>query len=135
VNLPVVSSLYIASQSWTKSNRDSLSNISVSKDEATKRSPLSDRQPSTILLCPAPLSKNGSGSSKMAIYHVMTIRVLVDPCQHSDQSCSSSLIGIHFQAPELYQDTFAFSFNRERNPETRAGTKKIQQKMGLSFAF
>jgi hypothetical protein len=27
-----------------------------------------------------------------------------------------------------------FSFNCERNPETRTGTEKIQQKMGPSFA-
>jgi hypothetical protein len=108
VNLPVVSSRYVTDQSWRKSNRDSWSNISLSGDGATKRSPLSYRQVSMILLCPTRLSKDGSESSKMAIYPVMTIRVMVDPCQYSDQSCRSSLIGIHFQAPELYQDTFAF---------------------------
>jgi hypothetical protein len=30
---------------------------------------------------------------------------------------------------------WSFSSNCERNPETRVGTKKIQQKMGASFAF
>jgi hypothetical protein len=108
LNLSVVPSLSVTSQSWTKSNKDSLSNISFSRDGATKGSPLNYRQPSTILLCAARLSKDGSESSKLAIYPVMTIRVLVDPSQYSDQSCRSSLIGIHFQAPELYQDTFAF---------------------------
>jgi hypothetical protein len=108
VNLHVVSSLDVKSRSSMKSNRDSLSNISSSRDGATKRSPLSYRQRSMILLCPARLSKDGSESSKMAIYPVMTIRVLIDPCQYSDQSCRSSLIGIHFQAPELDQGTFAF---------------------------
>jgi hypothetical protein len=53
VNLPVISSLYVTTQSWTKSNRDSLSNISFSRDGATKRSPLSYRQSSTIVICPA----------------------------------------------------------------------------------
>jgi hypothetical protein len=55
-------------------------------------------------------SKVGSESSRMAIYSVMTIQFLVDPSQYWEQSCRSSLIGIHFQAPELYQDTFAFLF-------------------------
>jgi hypothetical protein len=108
VDLPVVLALYVTSHSWTKLNRDSLSNISLSRDGATKWSLLSYIQPSTILLCPTWLSKDGSESSKMAIYPVMTIRVLVDPSPYSDQSCRSSLIGIHFQAPELYQDTFVF---------------------------
>jgi hypothetical protein len=44
----------------------------------------------------------------MAIYPVITIRVLVDPCQYSDKSCSNSLFGMHFQARKLYQGTFAF---------------------------
>jgi hypothetical protein len=108
VNLPVVSGLYVTTGSWTKSNKDSLSNISLSRDKATKRSPLSYKQPSTILLYPGQLSKDGSESSKMAIHHLMTIRVLVDPSRYSDQSCRSFLLGIHFQTPELYQDTFPF---------------------------
>jgi hypothetical protein len=106
VNLPVVSSLNVTSQSLMKSNGDSLSNISLSRDEATKRSPLSYRQHATIAICPAQLSTDGSESSKMAIYSVMTIQVRVDPSQYWDRSCRISLIGIHFQAPELYQDTF-----------------------------
>jgi hypothetical protein len=96
VNLPVVSSLYVISQSSMKSNRDSLSNISLSRDEATKTSPLSYRQDFTILICPARLSRDGSESSKMAIYSVMAILVLVVPSQYWDRSCRSSLIGIHF---------------------------------------
>jgi hypothetical protein len=100
VNLPVVSALYVTRPSWTKSNRDSLSNISLSRDEATKRSPLSYREPSTIVICPARLSKDGSERSKMAIYSVMKIHILVDPPQYWDRSCRSSLIGSHFQAPE-----------------------------------
>jgi hypothetical protein len=108
VNLPVGSTPHVSSQSWTKSNRDSLSNISLSRDGTTKRSPLSYRQLSTIVICPARPSKDGSEGSKMAIYSVMTILVLVDPSQYWEQSCSSSLIGIHFQAPEVSQDTFAF---------------------------
>jgi hypothetical protein len=96
VNLRVVSSLYVTSQSWKTLNKDSLSNISLSKDGATKKSPLSYRQPSTILICAARLSKDGSKSSKMPIYSVMTIHVLVDPSQYWDRSCRSSLIGIHF---------------------------------------
>jgi hypothetical protein len=110
VNLRVVSSLYVISQLSMKSNKDSLSNISLSRDGATKRSPLSYTEPSTILICPAQLSKDGSESSKMTIYSVMTIRVLVGPSQYSDRFCRSSLVRIHFQAPELYQDTFAFLF-------------------------
>jgi hypothetical protein len=106
VNLPVVSSFYVISASSMKSNRDSLSNISLSRDGATKRSPISYREPSTILICPAQLSKNGSERSKMAIYSVMTILVLVDPSQYSDRFCRSFLIGIHFQALGLYQNTF-----------------------------
>jgi cell wall assembly regulator SMI1 len=54
--------------------------------------------------------KDGSESSKMAIYSVMTIHVLVDPSQYWDESYRSFLIGIHFQAPVLYQDTFIFLF-------------------------
>jgi hypothetical protein len=77
--------------------------MSLSWDGATKRSPLSYRQRSMILLCLARLSTDGSESAKMAIYPVMTIRVLVDRCQYWDQSCRSPLIGIHLQAPELYQ--------------------------------
>jgi hypothetical protein len=60
------------------------------------------------VICPARLSKDGSESSKMAIYSMVLIQVLVDPSQYWDRSCRNSLIGIHFQAPELYQDTFAF---------------------------
>jgi hypothetical protein len=108
VNLPVVSSLDVTSQSWTKSNKDSLSKISFSRDGTTKGSPLNCRQPFTFLLCPARLSKDGSESSKTAIYLVMTIRVRLGPCKNSDQSCRSSLIGVHFQAPDWYQDTFPF---------------------------
>jgi hypothetical protein len=107
VNLPVVSSLDVTSRASMNSNRDSMSNIALSRDGATKISPLSYRQHSMILICPARLSNDGSESSKMTIYPVMTIRLLVDPSQYSDQSCRSSLLGIHFQAPELYQDTFA----------------------------
>jgi hypothetical protein len=110
VNLPVVLPLCVATQSWTNSNRASMSNISLSRDGTAKRSPLSYIQPSTILLCPAQLPKYGLESSKMAIYFVMTIRVRYDPSQYSDQSFGSSLIGIHFQALEVYQDTFAFRF-------------------------
>jgi hypothetical protein len=108
VNLPVVSSLYVTTRSWTESNRDSLSNISLSRDGARKRSPLSYREPSTILLCPVLLSKDRSESSKRAIYPAMTIRLLVDRCQYWDRPCRNSLIGIPFQAPQLYQDTFTF---------------------------
>jgi hypothetical protein len=79
VNLPVPSSLYVTSPSSMKSNRDSLSNISSSRDGATKRSPLSYRKLSRILPCPTGLSKDGSESSKMAILHVMTIPALADP--------------------------------------------------------
>jgi hypothetical protein len=99
VNLPVALSLDVSGQSSMKSNRDSLSSISLSRDGATKRSPLSYRESSTILICPARLSKDGSESSKMAIYSVMTILVLADPSQYSDRFCRSSLIDIHFQAP------------------------------------
>jgi hypothetical protein len=60
VNLPVASSFDVVSPSSMKSNRDSLSNISLSRDEATKTSPLSYRQGSMILICPARLSKDGS---------------------------------------------------------------------------
>jgi hypothetical protein len=98
----------MTSQSWTKLNRDSLSNISLSRDGATKESPLSYRQPSAILFCPARLSKDRLESSKMVIYPVMAIPILVNPCQYSNQSCRSFLIGMHFQAPELSQDTFTF---------------------------
>jgi hypothetical protein len=108
VNLPVASSLYVTSQSLMKSNRDSLSNISLLRDETTKRSPLSYIEPSTILICPARLSKDGSENSKMVIYSVMTIHVLVDPSQYWDRPCRNSLIGIHFQARKLYQDIFVF---------------------------
>jgi hypothetical protein len=108
VNLSLASSLHITSQSSMKSNRDSLSNMSLSRDGATNTSPLSYRQPSTILICPARLSKDESESWKMAIYSVMTIHVLVDPSQYWNRSCRSSWIGIHFQAPELYQETFLF---------------------------
>jgi hypothetical protein len=108
VNLSVALPLCVATQSCTKSNRDSLSNISLSRDAGAKRSPLSYRQPSRILLCLAQLPKHGSESSQMAIDSVLTIRVRDDSSQYSDQSCGSSLIGIHFQAPELYQDTFPF---------------------------
>jgi hypothetical protein len=62
VNHLVLSSRDVTGQSWTKSNGDSLSNISFSRDGTTKRSSLSHRQPSTILLCPARLSKDGSES-------------------------------------------------------------------------
>jgi hypothetical protein len=99
VDLPVASSLYVTSQSSMKSNRDSLSNISLSRDGATKTSQLSYRQRSMILICSVRLSKDGSESSKMAIDSVTAILVLVDPSQYRDQSCRSSLIGIHFQAP------------------------------------
>jgi hypothetical protein len=44
----------------------------------------------------------------MAIYLLMTIDILINPSQYSDQSCRNSLFGIHFQGSELYQDTFAF---------------------------
>jgi hypothetical protein len=71
----------------------------------------------------------------MGIDPVMTIRVLLDPCQNWDESWRSSLIGIHFQAPEFSQDLSHFSFNSERHPETMAGTEKIQQKTGASFVF
>jgi hypothetical protein len=53
LNLSVVPSRDVTSQSWKKSTKDSLSNIPFSRHGATKRSPLNDRQPSTILLCPA----------------------------------------------------------------------------------
>jgi hypothetical protein len=46
----------------------------------------------------------------MAIYSVMTIHLLVDPSQYWDRPCRSSLIDIHFQEPEWYQDTFVFLF-------------------------
>jgi hypothetical protein len=82
LNLSVVPSLSVTSQSWRKSNKDSLSNISFSRDGATKGSPMNYRQRSTILLCPARVSKDGSESSKLAIYPVMTIRILVDPSQY-----------------------------------------------------
>jgi hypothetical protein len=78
------------------------------KERSNKKSPLSYRQPSTILISPVRLSKDGSESSQMAIYPAMTIRVMVEACRYWDRSCRSSLIGIHFQAPELYQETFVF---------------------------
>jgi hypothetical protein len=85
-----------------------LSNISISTEGATKRSPLSHRQPFTILPSPTRRSKDVSESSKMVIFQVMTIRFPVDSCRYWDTSCRCSLIGIYFQVPELYQGTFAF---------------------------
>jgi hypothetical protein len=81
VNLPVVSSLPVTSQSWTKSNRDSLSLFSSIVKRWIRK------------------FKNGD---------LFCDDVLVDPSQYLDHSCGSSLIGILFQAPELYQDTFVF---------------------------
>jgi hypothetical protein len=135
VNLSVVLLRDGHSQSWTKSNGDSSSNMSLSRDGATKRLPLSYAQPSTILLCPVWLSKDRSYSSKMAIYPVMTIQVLVDPSQYWDRSCRNYLIGMHFRAPELYQDTFAFLLQLRKKSRDESWDKKIQQKMGSSFAF
>jgi hypothetical protein len=78
-DLSAVSSIHIQSQSWTKSNRDSLSNISLSRDVATRRSLLNYRQLFAILLSPIRLSKDGSESSKMTILPVMMIRAPVKP--------------------------------------------------------
>jgi hypothetical protein len=81
-NLSVASSRDVESQPWTRSNRDLLSDISTSRGGATKRSPLSYREPFTILLYPTRGSKDRSESSKTSIFHVMTIHTLVDPWQY-----------------------------------------------------
>jgi hypothetical protein len=94
-NLSVASSRYVKSQFWTKSDRDSLSQISISKGGTIKRSPPSCRQPFIILLSPTRRSKDASESSTMATFHVMRILTLVDRWQDDDSSGSSSLTDVH----------------------------------------
>jgi hypothetical protein len=77
-NLSVASSRKVKRQSWTTSNRDSLSNISISRDETATRSPMSYSKPFMILLSPTWPSKDGSANAKMAIFHVVTMLGLFD---------------------------------------------------------